>query len=81
MYLDKINMMLDTYAPPKELISTNWNLSFNPWIILSLQKSISVQNKLLTNFINKKDPTLKEEFQVKYKKYRNLLSRLMKKSK
>ena len=56
--------MLDTYAPPKELISTNWNLSFNPWII-----------------INKKDPTLKEEFQVKYKKYRNLLSRLMKKSK
>ena len=73
--------MLDTYAPPKELISTNWNLSFNPWIILSLQKSISVQNKLLTNFINKKDPTLKEGFQVKYKKYRNLLSRLMKKSK
>ena len=36
---------------------------------------------LLTNFINKKDPVLKEEFHTKYKKYRNLLSTLMKKSK
>ena len=45
-----------------------------PWITLGLQKSISVKNKLLTNFINKKDPILKEEFHTKYKKYRNLLS-------
>ena len=33
-----------------------------PWITLGLQKSISVKNKLLTNFINKKDPILKAEF-------------------
>ena len=52
-----------------------------PWITLGLQKSISVKNKLLTNFINKKDPILKEEFHTNYKKYRNLLSTLMKKSK
>ena len=26
-----------------------------PWITLGLQKSISVTNKLLANFINKKD--------------------------
>ena len=48
---------------------------------LGLQKSISVKNKLLKNFINKKDPILKEEFHTNYKKYRNLLSTLMKKSK
>ena len=30
---------------------------------------------------NKKDPVLKEEFHNKYKKYRNLLSTLIKKSK
>ena len=53
----------------------------NPWITLDLQKSISVKNKLLTKFINKKDPVLKEEFHTKYKKYRNLLSTVMKKSK
>ena len=52
-----------------------------PWITLGLQKSISVKNKLLANFINKKDPILKEEFHTNYKKYRNLLSTLMKKSK
>ena len=40
-----------------------------------------MKNKLLTNFINKKDPILKEECHTNYKKYRNLLSALMKKSK
>ena len=52
-----------------------------PWITLVLQKSISVKNKLLSNFMNEKDPILKEEFHTNYKKYRNLLSTLMKKSK
>ena len=42
---------------------------------------MSVKNKLLTNFINKKDPILKEECHTNYKKHRNLLSTLMKKSK
>ena len=51
------------------------------WITLGLQKSISVKNKLLTKFINKKDPTSKEESHTKYKRYRNLLCTLMKKSK
>ena len=40
-----------------------------------------MKNKLLKNFINKKDPILKEKFHTNYKKYRNLLSTLMKKSK
>ena len=52
-----------------------------PRISLDLQKSISVKNKLLTNFMNMKVPILKEEFDTNYKKYRNLLSTLMKKSK
>ena len=48
---------------------------------LTLQKSISLKNKLLTNIINKKDPVQKEEFHTKYQKYRNLLSTLRKKIK
>ena len=36
---------------------------------------------MLTDFINKQDPVLKEEFHTKCKKYRNLLSTLIKKSK
>ena len=42
---------------------------------------MSLKNKVLTNFINKKGPALKEEFHNKYKKYSNLLSILMEKSK
>ena len=33
---------------------------FKRWIILGLQKSISVKNKLLKNFIDKKDPIQKK---------------------
>ena len=67
-YLDEINMLLDTYAPLRKI--NKYNLKFNSktWITSSLQKSISVKNKLLTNFINKKHPILKEEFYTNYKK-------------
>ena len=81
MYLDKINMLLDTYAPLKRINKYKLKFKSKPWITLGLQKSVSIKNKLLTNFINKKDPILKEEFHTNYKKYRNLLSTLMKKSK
>ena len=81
MYLDKINMLLDTYAPLKRVNKYKMKFNSKPWITLRLQKSISMKNKLLTNFINKKDPILKEECHTNYKKYRNLLSTLMKKSK
>ena len=81
MYLDKINMLLDTYAPLKRINKYKITFKSKPWITVGLQKSISVKNKLLKNFINKKDPILKEEFHANYKKYRNLLSALMKKSK
>ena len=34
---------------------------------LGVQKSISVKNNVLTNFINKKNPILKKEFHTNYK--------------
>ena len=74
-------MLLDTYAPLKRINKCKLKFKSKPWITLGLQKSISVKSKLLTNFINKKDPILKEEFHNKYKNYRNLLSTLIKKSK
>ena len=74
-------MLLDTYAPLKRVKKYKLKFKSKPWITLGLQKSISVKNKLLTNFINKKDPILKEECHTNYKKYRNLLYTLMKKSK
>ena len=81
MYLDAINMLLDTYAPLKRTNKCKLKFKSKPWITLGLQKSISVKNKLFVNFINKKDLVLKEEFHTNYKKYGNLLSTLMKRSK
>ena len=54
-------MLLDTYAPLKRVKKCKLKFKSKPWITLGLQKSISIKNKLLTNFINKKDPILKED--------------------
>ena len=80
-FLDKINMLLDNYAPLKRVKKYKLKFKSKPWITLGLQKSISVKNKLLSNFTNKKDPILKDKYHTNYKIYRNLLSTLMKKTK
>ena len=74
-------MLLDTYAPPKNVNKYKMKFKSKPWITLGLQKSIRVKNKLLKNFIKMKYHILKEEFHINYKKCRTLLSTLMKKSK
>ena len=47
--------------PLKRVKKYKLKFKSKPWITLGLQKSIFMKNKLLTNFINKKDPILKEE--------------------
>ena len=59
LYLDRINMLLDTYTPLRRINKYKFKFNFKPWITLGLQKSISVKSKLLTNFINKKEPYTK----------------------
>ena len=49
-YLDKINMLLDTYAPLKKNIKYKLKFKSKPWITLGLQKSISIKNKLFNKF-------------------------------
>ena len=60
IYLDNINMLLDTYATLKRIDKYKLKYKSKPWITLGLQKSIPVKNKLLTSFINEKIPVLKE---------------------
>ena len=55
MYLDKMNMLLDIYAPLKRINKYKMKFKSKPWITLGLQKSISVRNKLLKNFIYRKN--------------------------
>ena len=67
-FLDKINVLSDTYAPLKRVKKYKLKFKSKPWITLGLQKPISVKNKLLTNVINKKAPIIKEEFHTNNKK-------------
>ena len=53
-YLEKINILLDTYAPLKRIDKYKLRFKSKPWITLGLQKSISVKNKLLSKFANTK---------------------------
>ena len=73
--------MLNTYGPLKRMGKYKLRFKSKSWITLGLQKSISIKNKLLTTFINTKDPVLKEEIHTECKNLGNLLSTLMKKSK
>ena len=79
--MEKINILLDIYAPLKRIDKYKLRFKSKPWITLGLQRSILVKNKLLTKFINMKHPILKEETYIEFKNYRNMLSALMKKSK
>ena len=72
---------LDKHAPLKKLSKYKLKFKTNSWITVALQKSISIKNKLFSDFINKKDLTQKTELHIKYKSYRNKLSTLMKKVK
>ena len=47
IYLDKINMLSDNYAPLKRINKYKLKLNSKPWITLDLQKSISVKNKII----------------------------------
>ena len=80
MYLEQINILLDTCAPEK-IDKYKLRLKSKLWIILGLQKSRSVKNKLLTKLINTKVPVLTKETHIKCKSYRNLVFSLMEKSK
>ena len=53
-FVDKINMLLDTYAPLKRVTKYNLKFKSKPCLMLGLQKPVSAKNKLLSGFIIKK---------------------------
>ena len=73
--------MVDNFSPYKNTNKYKLKVKSKPWITLGLQKSVSVKNKLLSDFIKKKDPTIKAKLHLKYKNHRNLISTLLKRNK
>ena len=76
-----MNSLLNKYAPFKRISKYKLKFKTKPWITFGIQKSISIKDKLLKKFINKRDPQIKAECHEKYKTYRDLLSTLLKECK
>ena len=76
-----MNSLFNKYASFKKISKYKLEFKAKPRIIFGIQKLVSVKNKLLKKFINKKDPQIKTECHEKYEKCRNLLSTLLKESK
>ena len=81
LLLDNMYSVLDEYSSLKRVNKYKLKFKSKPWITPAIQKSITVKNKLLKNFINAKDSQTKETFHRQYKDYRNMLSTLLKKRK
>ena len=62
-----MSRIIDKLAPLKKLSKYKLKFKTKPWITTTLQKSISIKNKLFSDFINKKNLTQKTELQIKYK--------------
>ena len=79
-FFDSMNRILDKHDPLKKLSKYKLKFKTESWITLGLQISISMKNKLFSDYINKKGLSQKTELKIKYKSYRNMLSTLMKKN-
>ena len=79
-FFDSMNRILDKHAPSGRLSKYKLKFKTKSWITMALQKSISIKDKLYSDYINKKDLSQKTELHFKYKSYRTMLSTLMKKS-
>ena len=62
-----MSRILDDYAPLKNLSKYKLKFKTKSRITTALQKSITIKNKLFSDFINKKDLTLKTELHIKHK--------------
>ena len=62
IFLNKINGLVNNFAPYKKTNKYKLKFKSKPWITPGLQKSISVKNKLLSDFIKKRILLLKQNF-------------------
>ena len=62
IFLNKINELVNNFAPYKKTNKYKLKFKSKPWITPGLQKSISVKNKLTSDFIQKRILLLKQNF-------------------
>ena len=63
-FFDSMNRILDKHAPLKRFSKYKLNFKAKPWITMALQKSVSIKNKLFSDYIHKKDLSQKTELHI-----------------
>ena len=76
-----INNLLDKHAPFKEQAKRKEKLRFKPWITKGILTSIKQRDKIHKEMIKAKNSQTKQLKLSLYKKYRNIIVDLLKKSK
>ena len=80
-FLLNMNGLLGKHAPLKNVRKYQLKSKTKPWITVAIHKAILVKNSLFQKYIKLKDLVKKIETCDKYKRYRKLVSTIIKKSK
>ena len=80
-FLNTVNTLLDKHAPEKKINKKEYKLSLKPWVTSGIQTSIKKRDRFYKKYIKETDYTMKTFFHIQYKKYRNCIVELLRKSK
>ena len=81
IFLDKIDDILNVMAPIRKLTKREQKLKVNPWITSGLLKSMRDRDKLYKQFTKETDQVKKNDIFTIFKKKRNLIITLLRRSK
>ena len=80
-FYNKITILLNEMAPYKKLTKKEISLKQKPWISPGILRSMQTRDKLYRDFLTQTDQELKDSTYKNYKKHRNMIISLTRKSK
>ena len=80
-FFQNFNKLLDKHIPLKKMSNKSFKRRFKPWITQCILKSLKKRSDLHSRFLRAKDPESKQLIYHRFKIYRNMLVKLIRKSK
>ena len=80
-FLKIVEKLLDKHAPYKNIKHPKFQFETKPWITADLAYPVKIKNKPYKSFCKEKVPHKKENYERKFKTYRNLISALLRETK
>ena len=80
-FYKKIEEILDLLAPYRKMNRREIKLGQMPWITQGILVSMAIRDDYYKHLKSEKDPDIKAQFSVLYKRYRNMIVNLLRRSK